>query len=552
MSEQRERILLVEKDDETIDLIAQQTLRPLGYQVEVVGQAATAIRESALHTPDVAIVSMDLPDLSGKDLLVALSSQGVSLPVIVIGGKGRERDIIQAFRLGAWDYVNRPIREAEVVSAVERVLKQVRERREQERLVQDLGEKNRALEQKVRELSTILAIGKSAISPSDQEQLFDRIVQGAIYLTEADRGWLLLLEGDGDDFYLNAYQNLPRSYAEKLNKPWEEGLTSIVILSGDSLSIYGGALKRFKVSHLGGSILIVPIKAEKEIIGILAVAQELPKPFTTGDRTRLESFADYAASSLVNLKSIRALKDRVDPLRVIVDKAPPDKGVEVSTLRNVGRELISTLDSAIDYVEDLIHGPYENPTGKQIRSLELLLGKLGHMNTIVTAMSSLEEERRPQNLEAVDLNNLAREAVRRFHPLAQERGIGIEAEILPEPFLVEVDKPQIAHVFDVTLSTALRNVSKSERVTIIVEGTLDGERVHVWIRDTGPGIAEKDLEHIFEPFHRKEVRISKVRERVGIGLSIAKEIVTSHGGKMWAESELGKGSTFHFDLPLLK
>ena len=96
MTATNERILLVENDPDISDLISRQTLKPLGYQVFVVRDATTAIRELVQVLPDVIIVNMNLPDLSGKDLLVALSSQGIERPVIVIAEESMEGDVWNA------------------------------------------------------------------------------------------------------------------------------------------------------------------------------------------------------------------------------------------------------------------------------------------------------------------------------------------------------------------------------------------------------------------------------------------------------------------------
>jgi DNA-binding response OmpR family regulator len=138
MKTSRERILLVESDPDISDLIARQTLQAVGYQVQIARLASQALQEIQRFAPDVIITDIALPDLSGKDLLVALNSQGVEAPVIVIGPKGMESDLFQAFRLGATDFLIWPMREAEVVAAVERVMKQVRTRRERaQRLKQE-------------------------------------------------------------------------------------------------------------------------------------------------------------------------------------------------------------------------------------------------------------------------------------------------------------------------------------------------------------------------------------------------------------------------------
>ena len=191
MKTSRERILLVESDPEISDLISRQTLQALGYQVKVVRSAETAIQEVTHFAPDVIITNLNLPDLSGKDLIIALTSKAIDAPVIVVAQKGKEENLVQALRLGATDYLLSPMREAEIVSAVERVFKQVRSRRERETLARHLKQTNDELQKRVRELTTIFSIGKAVTSVTNQRELFGKIVDGAVFITEADSGWLL-------------------------------------------------------------------------------------------------------------------------------------------------------------------------------------------------------------------------------------------------------------------------------------------------------------------------------------------------------------------------
>ncbi|MGB8982688.1 MAG: response regulator [Anaerolineales bacterium] len=118
MASAGDRILLVEHDPEVSDLIARQALTSMGYHVDVVADASSAIKKALLAPPDLIIANLNLPGLSAKDLLVALASQGVNVPLLVIAAKGQEHDIIQAFRLGAADYLLWPARDAEVLAAV--------------------------------------------------------------------------------------------------------------------------------------------------------------------------------------------------------------------------------------------------------------------------------------------------------------------------------------------------------------------------------------------------------------------------------------------------
>ncbi len=98
------------------------------------------------------------------------------------------------------------------------------------------------------------------------------------------------------------------------------------------------------------------------------------------------------------------------------------------------------------------------------------------------------------------------------------------------------------------ISNAIKFSPQGGRITVSVE-QVDGE-IRVSIADTGMGIPKKDLPHIFEKFYRVDSASVRAVRGTGLGLAIAKYIIESHGGKIWAESKLGKGSTFSFTLPI--
>ncbi len=356
MKTSRDRILIIESDPEISDLVARQTLQAMGYQVQTARSASAGLQEVNRFLPDVIIADLVLPDLSGKDLLVAFSSQGIEVPVIAISQKGMESDLIQAFRLGATDYLIWPVREAEVVSAVERVLKQVRSRRERETLARQLKQTNNELQQRVRELTTIFAIGKAVISITNQRELLEKIVEGAVYVTEADCGWLLLREERNKTFNLVAQRNLPKTLAAKINQPWDDGISSLVALSGETLSISGEPLARFKVSQLGQSTLVVPIKLKKEVVGLLIVVRKAPEPFSSSNRTLLEAVADYASVSLVNASLFRALEERARAMQRAAEQATASDRKKDEIMLNFKREIQPKLEKTIKEIEAFLTG----------------------------------------------------------------------------------------------------------------------------------------------------------------------------------------------------
>jgi two-component system NtrC family sensor kinase len=390
MRTSRERILLVENDPEISDLISRQTLQSLGYQVQVARAASQAIQEAGRFSPDIIITNLNLPDLSGKDMLVAMNSQGISAPVIVIAQKGMESDLIQAFRLGATDYLLWPMREAEIVSAVERVLKQVRARRERETLARQLKQTNDELQQRVRELTTIFAIGKAVTSITNQRELFEKIVEGAVYVTEADAGWLLLREERSKIFSLAAQRNLPKPIAAKINQPWDDGISSLVALSGETLSISGEPLQRFKVAQLGQSALVVPVKLKKEVVGLLVVVRKEPHPFNPSNRTLLEAVADYASISLVNASLFRALEERARSLQQAVDAAQSSERKKVDTLHTLQRDLSQPLNSAVKSVDAMLTGETTRLNATQKTVLRNALDSLQTIQSLVDGLKSSE------------------------------------------------------------------------------------------------------------------------------------------------------------------
>lgn len=386
MKTSRERVLLVENDPEICDLIARQTLQPMGYRVQTASAAASAIQEAARFSPDVVIANLTLPGLSGKDLLVALTSQGMDVPVIVLAQKGMENDLIQAFRLGATDYLLWPAREAEVLAAVERVLKQVRSRRDREGLARQLKQTNDELQRRVRELTTIFAIGKAVTSITDQHTLLDKIVEGAVYVTEGDCGWLLLKEERGKTFTLSAHRNLPAALASKQGQAWDDGISSLVALSGETLAIHGPPLARFKVSQLGQAALVVPVKVKKEVVGLLAVVRKAAQPFSPSNRNLLEAVADYASISLVNARLFQALEDRARSLQQAAEAAKASERDKDRILENISRELNAPLSDAISTLDSLLVSENTRLNATQKGVLRSALEKLQSVSNIAESI----------------------------------------------------------------------------------------------------------------------------------------------------------------------
>lgn len=367
--QQTERVLIVDEDPDVLDLLSRQVLEPLGYQVSTADEAGVAIQQAVAFAPDLILASLTLPGLSGKDLLVALRSQGIEVPVLVTAEEGREQDAIQAFRLGARDYIVKPLREAEVLAAIERSLKEIRLRNEREQLAGELAASHRELEHRVRELTTIYGIGKAVTSTTNQRDLFDKLMQSSLNVTNADMGWVLLLDEDSGQLFLRAQRGMPKALASKLHQPWDDGVSSLVMLSAEALSIHGDGLAQFKIARFAKAALIVPIKARDQAIGVITVAREDSRSFSEPNQRMLEAVGDYASISLINARLFQALAGRAEELQEAVESTRTGLQDQADWVGRV-REQMTNLQ---DQLPDLLNSA-ENPS--QRKRLQVLRGDL--------------------------------------------------------------------------------------------------------------------------------------------------------------------------------
>jgi len=171
-------------------------------------------------------------------------------------------------------------------------------------------------------------------------------VDGARQVSDAQVGWLLVREEETRQFLLTAHQGLPEGWAKKINKPLDDGISGLVALSGETLSISGEPLQKFRVANLGKSACVVPIKVQKEVIGMLVVVRQDSRPFETMEQTLLEAVSDAASISLVNARLFRALNTSIQTSK-------EGERRQNSLLESIRRSVTEELQSAI-YPIDLL------------------------------------------------------------------------------------------------------------------------------------------------------------------------------------------------------
>lgn len=146
-----------------------------------------------------------------------------------------------------------------------------------------------------------------------------------------------------------------------------------------------------------------------------------------------------------------------------------------------------------------------------------------------------------------EAGSLLSEVIEVIEPLAEEKGIHINRDIPESIPRLWVDRGRILQVFSNLLGNAIKFTDANGGITVKAE--LVGEWVRFSVRDTGPGIAKADIPHLFERYWQAQ---NTKRSGTGLGLAITQEFVSAHGGKIWAESELGRGSVFFFTVPTVQ
>jgi two-component system NtrC family sensor kinase len=382
-----ERILIADDDPAVVSLIAEQVLAPLGYQVEVAHDGAAALQTALQAAPDILITSLDLPGLSGRDLMTALRSQGVECAIIATGPRGADSQAVQAFRLGAKDYVGKPLRETELVASLDRALAEVRLRRDRELLAGRLAAANQQLERRVRELTTLAGIGKAVTAVTNLSHLFTRLLEAGLFVTEADVGWLMLAEERSGQPVLRAGKNLPSLSTLRINQPWDDGVTSLLMLSGESLTLAGPALARLRAGQVVKAAVAVPLKARERVIGVLVAGNKTGRPFTERDQAMLSAVADYAVIAIVNGRLFQAMEARVHALQQAYDDQVNDNLAKDERRARAAQQLRAPLVQARGTLEPLVHGQLGVLNPHQADSLHTALERLGAMARILEELA---------------------------------------------------------------------------------------------------------------------------------------------------------------------
>jgi two-component system NtrC family sensor kinase len=318
--------------------------------------------------------------------MTALRSQGFEGVIIATGPRGADSQALQAFRLGAKDYLGKPLRETELVSSIDRSLGDVRLKRERESLSGKLAAANQQLEKRVKELTTLAGIGKAVTAVTNLTPLFGRLLDAGLFVTEAEVGWLVLAEESSSKLMLRAGKNLPNLSTIKLNAPWDDGISSLLILSGEGLILSGPALARLRAGQVVKAAVAVPLKAKEKVIGVFVVGNRSGKPFSERDQVMLSAVADYAVIAIINGWLFQAMEARVANLqRAYDDQVNANLRKDADLDRNA-QQLQGPLQQVRATLEPLVFGQMGVVTSRQAETVHAALDRLSALEKQLEAL----------------------------------------------------------------------------------------------------------------------------------------------------------------------
>ena len=218
---------------------------------------------------------------------------------------------------------------------------------------------------------------------------------------------------------------------------------------------------------------------------------------------------------------------------------------------NVSHELRTPLTSIKGSVENMLDGLTGSLNEKQIRYLVRIKSNTDRLSRLINDLldlSRIESGRVEVRPTRLPLTALAEEVAEHLKPLATEKLIRIEVPCSDPSATAWADRDKVTQVLVNLIGNAVKFTPPEGKVTVVLEKN-DNDYVQISVADTGPGILPEETNKIFSKFYQV-TNIAKQKPRgSGLGLAISKALVEMHGGKIWVESEVGRGSTFYFTLP---
>ena len=423
------------------------------------------------------------------------------------------------------------------------------------RLFKELDERTHELTRSVGELKALGEVSQVVSSTLDLEAVLTRIVSHAVQLSGTDGGAIYEYDEDSEEFLLRATDHMEEELINALraNPPHlGDGLVGRAASTREPIQIpnileertYAPRMRQLLERFGFRASLAVPLLREDRIIGGLVVRRKSTGEFRPEVIELLKTFATQSVLAIQNARLFREIEDKSRQ----IEAANRHKS---EFLANMSHELRTPLNAIIGFSEVLQEKLFGDLNEKQAEYTDDILTSGRHLLSLINEildLSKVEAGRMELELATFDLP-LAIDNARTFvRERATKHGIALDVAVDDRLGDFLGDERKIKQILLNLLSNAVKFTPEGGRIGIDARQT-DGS-VEISVSDTGVGIAAEDQPKVFEEFRQVGSDYAHKVEGTGLGLTLAKKFVELHGGKIWVESEPGKGSTFTFTLPI--
>lgn len=404
---------------------------------------------------------------------------------------------------------------------------------------------DQALAERVDELSMMQRIDRQLNATLDYERVMDLTLQWAVDTTHADAGSLGLLVDDGEQqgMWVAAVRGYPSSLEKYQQELWPLATGIVGEVASTAQVIYVSDVRTDPHYHaeraLTQSELAVPVMREERVIGVLNLESDRPDGFSGDDRAFVVRLVDRAAIALENAR-----------LYAEVKRANESKSKFVSI---VSHELKAPMTIIKGYAELIELTMADSLGADEQRLLHIIMSNVEQMQTLINdllQLARLESGQLKLDRSPTSFHIVLGEVISSFRHSITEKELGVTLNVPAEMPLVHADPVRLNQVLTNLLSNAVKYTPRGGAIEVAVRVDSEDQAVCCTVRDSGPGISPEDQEHLFERFFRGKQSYVRQQAGTGLGLSISKTLVEMHGGKIWAESAVGKGSSFFFTIPL--
>jgi signal transduction histidine kinase len=424
------------------------------------------------------------------------------------------------------------------------------------RLFQELEARTRELARSVGELKALGEVGQAVSSTLDLQTVLSTIVSRAVQLSGTDCGIIYEYDEPTQEFHLRAskqmeeelvkaYQATPLRLGQGATGRAAETRSPTQIADLREEQEFATRGLRPVLSRLGyRSLLAVPLLLEQKIMGTLTIYRRETGSFAPEVVNLLQTFATQSVLAIQNARLFREIEDKSRQ----IEAANRHKS---EFLANMSHELRTPLTAIIGFSEVLSEKVFGELNDKQSEYMDDIVSSGRHLLSLINDildLSKVEAGRMELDLTKFDIPTAIDNALILIRERATRHGITLRHTVDERLGEVLGDERKFKQILLNLLSNAVKFTAEGGYID--VDAALTNGAVEVSVSDTGIGIAPENQEAIFEEFRQVGTDFSKKREGTGLGLTLTRKFVELHGGKIWVESAVGKGSTFTFTLPL--